>query len=188
VASILLVSLQLGNSRLQVTTMPATPAKETESNREEIDDHTCAPPAITPVTARKFAASLHGVPGQSLQTEPVFTARSKRRSSGVRKMRRAKAISNHCPPETYRRKECTTVLSAMVQPNVARSARESLASSDTTLGRPLSAPRGALTDSSYVERTTGDSCLVFRPLNDDRGENPAAISGSPRFPGKEIAQ
>jgi hypothetical protein len=60
------------------------------------------------------------------------------------------------------------VLNITVQPNVARSAKESLASSDTTLGRLLSVPKGALTDSRCVERTTEDSCLVSGPLNNDR--------------------
>jgi hypothetical protein len=99
------------------------------------------------------------------------------------------ASSNHYPRKTHRRQECATVfnIDAIAQPSVARFVRKGLASSDTTLGKPPSAPVGAPTDSRLVERTTADFYHVFRPLN-GCGGNPAAISRSPRFRSKEVAE
>ena len=82
------------------------------------------------------------------------------------------------PPKTHRRQRCATVLNnpGTAQPNVARSVRGNLASYDTTPGEQLSVQRSARTVSRPVERMTADSCLVFRPLSGDRGENRATVS------------
>ena len=99
------------------------------------------------------------------------------------------ASSNHYPRKTHRRQECATVfnIDAIAQPSVARFVREDLASSDTTLGKPPSAPGSAPTDSRFVERTTVDFYQIFRPPN-GCGDNPAAIFRSPPFRSKEVAQ
>ena len=99
------------------------------------------------------------------------------------------ASADHYPRKTHRRQECATVfnIDAIAQPSVARFVREDLASSDTTLGKPPSAPGSAPTDSRFVERTTVDFYQIFRPPN-GCGDNPAAIFRSPPFRSKEVAQ
>jgi hypothetical protein len=153
--SIHLVSLLFGKCRLQVTTMSTTPAKATERNREGTNgrDHVRITTAA-PVTARTFAASLRAMRG------------------------RAKTSTSQNPPKTHRRQRCATVLNipGTAQPSVARSVRENLASYDTTPGERPSVQRSARTVSRSVERMTADSCLVFRPLSGDRGENRATVS------------
>jgi hypothetical protein len=142
--------------------MFTTPAKTTECCRGEPVgcDHAFASRATAPVTAKKSAASLHD------------TQRSASRACQMR--RRAKTSTTRCPIKTHRRRKCTTALNILrkAQPSVARSARESLASSDTTLGRLLSARKGAPADSRLAEKTTGDSCLVFWPPDKVRGRVP----------------
>lgn len=153
--SIHLVSLLFGKCRLQVTTMSMTPAKATERTRERIDgqDHVRVTTAA-PVTARTSAASLREMRG------------------------RVKTTTSQDPPKTHRRQRCATVLNipGTAQPSVARSVRENLASYDTTPGERPSVQRSARTVSRSVERMTADSCLVFRPLSGDRGENRATVS------------
>jgi hypothetical protein len=135
--------------------MSTTLAKATERTREKIDgrDHVRVTTA-TPVTARTSAAWLQEMRG------------------------RAKASTSQDPPKTHRRQRCATVLNipGTAQPSVARSVKGSLASYDTTLGEQHSAQRSARTVSRSVERMTADSCLVFRPLSGDRGENRATVS------------
>jgi hypothetical protein len=136
--------------------MSMTPAKATERTREKIEgrDHVRVTTA-TPVTARISAASLREMRG------------------------RAKTSTCQDPPKTHRRQRCATVLNipGTTQPSVARSVRGNLASYDTTPGEQPSAQRSARTVSRPVERMTADSCLVFRPLSGDRGENRATVSG-----------
>jgi hypothetical protein len=155
--------------------MFTTPAITTERCGDEPDgrDHTSASPAAGPVTVRTSAALLREAQRDALRLCEM--------------RRRAKASTNHRPPKAYRRRKCATVINITAQRNVARSVRESLASSDTTLGELLSAQKNALTGSRHAERTTEDSCLVFRPRDNDRGESPAATSGRSRFPCKEVA-
>jgi hypothetical protein len=153
--SIHLVSLLFGKCRLQVTTMSMTPAKATERTREEIGGrgHVRVTTA-TPVTAGASAASLREMRG------------------------RAKTSTSQDSPKTHRRQRCATVLNnpGTAQPSVARSVKGNLASYDTTAGEQPSAQRNARTVSRSVERMTADSCLVFRPLSGDRGENRAAVT------------
>jgi hypothetical protein len=136
--------------------MSMTPAKETEHCREEFDgwDHVRVTTA-TPVTASKFAASLR------------------------KTRRRAKGDTNHCPRKTDRRQKCAAILNIVgtAQPRVARSVRESSASSDTTPGELPSVRRSARTGSRPVERTTADFYPVFGQRSGDRGENRGAIAG-----------
>lgn len=98
--------------------------------------------------------------------------------------------TNHYPRKTYRRQVCATVLNIvpMAQPSVARSVRESLASSGTTPGEPPSVQRSALTASGSAETATAAGYVAFGPPDNDRGETPAANSRSSGFRRKEVAQ
>jgi hypothetical protein len=68
-------------------------------------------------------------------------------------------------------------IDATAQPSVARSVREGLASSGTTLGAPPSVRGSAPTDTRFVERTTVDFYLVTR-LPNSCGDDPAVTSAS----------
>jgi hypothetical protein len=93
------------------------------------------------------------------------------------------ASTNHYPRKTYRRQKCATVPSipAMAQRSVARSATESLASSGTTRGEPLSVQESALTASRPAWTATADGYVDFSPPDNGRGETPAAPFRSSGF-------
>jgi hypothetical protein len=100
------------------------------------------------------------------------------------------ASSKHYQRETYRRQECATVFNSVVtaQPSVARSARESLAWSDTTPGEPPFARKSVPTDSRPAERTIADFCLGSRPPETGRAGGPTIMPRGSRFRIKEVAQ
>jgi hypothetical protein len=100
------------------------------------------------------------------------------------------ASANHYPRKAYRRQKCTTDpnISGTVQPGVAQSVTESLASSGTTPGELLFVPRGALTASRHARTATADGYVDFTPPDNGCGENHAAISRRSGFRSKEAVQ
>jgi hypothetical protein len=158
--------------------MFSIPANTSERCRDE-RDHAFVPPATAPVTARKLAALLRCLTDQSPHTAFIDNARSRSPVSHGRELRRPAKARTYNPTKTHRRDKCAAVLNVFrtTQASGARSATESLASSGTTPGEPLSVQGGAPIDSRFVERMIADFCLKFRPPNCGCGKNSAA--GSP---------
>ena len=128
--------------------MSMIPTSETERNREENGerDHVRITTSA-PVMASESIASLLEI-------------------------QRANVAANYYPSE--RRQICATVVNftGTVQPGIARSVREGLASSDTTPGKPPFAQRGARTGSRSDERTIGGLYLEFGPLSSEPRREP----------------
>ena len=76
--------------------------------------------------------------------------------------------TNHHPRKTHRRQECAIVFNIIpaAQPNVARFARESSASSVTIAAVPPCVPENASSISRAAERTTAVGCGDFASPED----------------------
>jgi hypothetical protein len=101
------------------------------------------------------------------------------------------ASTNHYPRKDYRRQKCATVpnIFATAQPGVARSVKESLASSGIIPGEPASVQRSALSASGSGRTPTADGYVGFKPPPDNGcGELHVATSRIPAFWTKEDAQ
>jgi hypothetical protein len=97
------------------------------------------------------------------------------------------ASTNHYPREPRRRPKCATVpnIRGKSPPSVALSATESLVSSATTSGEPLSVQRSVLAASRPVRRAIDAGCFHFIPQPDNGCDKRHAAS---RFRTKEIAK
>ena len=176
--------------------MSIIPAKETERNRDEPDglNPVCVPPANRPCDSeeslplrllrRRMRVKLclrcpYTPPDLADHYDPEGVLHVCAKCDG-----RQEAGTNQ-PHKAHRRQKCATPPSihGMAQPNVAQSAAESSASSDTTPGEPPSVQRSALTASRHARMATADGYVAFTPPDNGYGETPVEF-----FRSKELAQ
>lgn len=159
--------------------MPSSPGQEERvqsprSQRPASEPHL---PATAPVTTRSATV---GHESQTLRPVPLYAARlgtplrSEAALHACAKCDSEQVIFNqYYFRETHRRRKCSTTLStsSAAHRRVAPFATESLASSVTIPGEPLSVRRSALITSRPGGRATADVCCDCEQPDDDRREN-----------------